>query len=212
MGVGVAVQQGQDAVVLSRHLRTETRREHDAVERVTGWPGSIGDVSDYRACLRGLLSIWRPFEAALADQGGWDRLDVGCRRPSRVPALEHDLRALGEDPATVPSLAVAVPKDVAGTVGVVYVLEGSALGGRVIRGDLLRRLGPAVADATAFLSGRGEATGPAWRDIVLAVDRFGVARPEDWRDVVSGARATFTAFLQAFQGGAAVASVKESGS
>lgn len=188
---------------LSLDLRSGTRVDHDEIERRTGWPGSIDDGEDYRRCLRGLLSIWRPFEPALATGETWAALGMEGSRRSRREALERDLRVLGDDPARVPALSVDPPLDLPGRIGVLYVLEGSALGGRVIRADVLRRLGPGLADATTFFAA---SSGAPWRVVLAAIDAFGEAHPAHRPRVLAGARQAFAGFLQAFlPGGVSVA-------
>lgn len=181
---------------LSLELRSETRLDHEEIERQTGWPDSIKDREDYRQCLRGLLSIWRPFELALSTGEAWAALGIEGQHRTRREVLEHDLRALGDNPAHVPTLSVDPPMDLPGQIGVLYVLEGSALGGRVIRADVLRRLGPSLVDATAFFLA---SSNPSWRILLAAVDAFGNSWPTDRPRVLIGAKQTFAAFLQAFR-------------
>ena len=100
-------------------------------------------------------------ESAL-DSGGLNSMVEGWRSARRSAALEADLKALG---APVPT-PVAQP-DVAGVaalLGTAYVLEGSRLGGRVLK----RRVGAGLP--VAFLSS-SETRNP-WPTVVAALDRL----------------------------------------
>lgn len=73
----------------------------------------------------------------------------------RLPRLEADLVAMGWT-REAPSPAPAGLDSRGRALGLLYVLEGSALGRQVIARHLARTLGPAVAGAMRFLSATPE--------------------------------------------------------
>src|SRR5690348_326497 len=85
---------------------------------------------DYRQFLRVQARTVPPIEAALA-AGGLGDLVNGWANARRTAALEADLATLGE-PMPEPAASPAVTT-VAELLGTAYVLEGSRLGGRVLR-------------------------------------------------------------------------------
>lgn len=100
-------------------------------------------------------------------------LDYAARR--RSPALADDLRALGLDtpcPTGLRTLAVTGRSE---ALGILYVLEGSTLGGRTI----LRSLSAQGHDVhgLSFLDPYGAETGNRWRDFVAVLQREGVRDP-----------------------------------
>ncbi len=183
---------------LSARLRSETRAEHLAVEHRTSWPDSIRTLDDYRRCLRGLLAIWAPLEKASPARSAWSTFPIACSLQERVPLLERDLRMLGDELPLSDTPVFRLPQSEPEWIGALYVLEGSALGGRVIRADLVARLGSEIADATHFYSGPSAGSHPLWRDVLLAIDAYGSAHPDQQNAVVEGARQTFMTFLDTF--------------
>lgn len=109
--------------------------------------------------------------------------------PPRTPLLARDLVDLSE-PMPVP-LAFA-PQDEAAAWGVLYVVEGSRLGGVM----LARSVAP---DLPARYLDAGHAPGQ-WRAIRHAIDAAGVGASEAWHAaLLAGAVATFDLYAQAAQ-------------
>ena len=108
-------------------------------------------------------------------------------RPRRE-ALTDDLQALG---CAIPvPIAVAVPGDRAEALGMLYVLEGSRLGGAIIADrvptDLPRRF-----LASRHLSGE-------WRALLTHIDSEAVSYGPSYTDaIVQGARLGFDAYYRA---------------
>lgn len=138
----------------------------------------------------------RPIERALAGLA-LETVGIDFEARRKVGWLIADLVDLGHPPAALEYLAdfgrapsPATPEE---AIGVLYVLEGSSLGGQVI----LRRLGPALGIgplwAGRFFNGYGQATGAMWRTFVARLNAFG-ADPCAARVIEASALATFTAF------------------
>jgi heme oxygenase len=99
--------------------------------------------------------------------------DLAARR--RVPALREDLADDLADPAPAP---LAVPDDVAGSLGVLYVLEGSTLGARSLL-PRLRRAGTIPGRVGhRYLEGYGDATAIRWHAFCAALERLDSAAAE----------------------------------
>jgi heme oxygenase len=104
--------------------------------------------------------------------------------PRRLPDLESDLAVLGLDPLPL-TVAVPQPGDDAGLLGMLYVIEGSHLGGAVIAKRLAASL-PAGA-ARAFFS--GAEGGLRWQRFrAFAQSRI---RPEGFESAARAAGDTF---------------------
>ena len=183
---------GLDAGVsdLARLLRERTGQLHADVELALGLPGSVRSRSDYVDVLERFLDLHQHLEQRLADprwSERWAELDVDLAVHRRAHLLHDDLTRLGVTPR---------PRDVAvpgldafgGALGGLYVLEGSALGGRV----LAPALRAAVGDVpTAFLAGEGRPQARAWQSVRTALRRAPASLGDD---AVRGARAVFAAF------------------
>lgn len=123
-------------------------------------------------------------EGALA-AAGLSELVLGWDEGRRSDALQSDFSALGQSmpaPAAAPSIT-----STAEALGAAYVLEGSRLGGRVLRGRVGKHL-PA-----RFL---GESGHNPWPRVVAALDRH-LRSDADVDAARRAARRTFGFFLDA---------------
>ena len=166
-------------------LRAATRDMHDRMHRHAGF-AAIQDATigraEYRRLIVRLYGFYLPFEAAASIS------------PDRSKWLVHDLEALGlERPLHalptcphVPSLDSAHSR-----LGALYVVEGSALGGRDLARSLDRLFGADVAEGRQFFIGHGAKTGEAWRGYLA---QLSAARSGARAEIIRGAVETFAAF------------------
>lgn len=171
-------------------LRESTRDDHEKLDSLVG---AFTDRDAYARYLEGMTIFRGSVERRLADVeypqifGGW--------RPGLITAeLRKDMADLGEAvPGTVTPFEM--PKDLGGLLGVLYVLEGSALGARL----LVRR-----ASELGFSSGHGArhlaaqtARPESWTTFVGLLDDL---TPSGVENAASAARMTFGAAIRAFDG------------
>ena len=169
-----------------RRLRDATQVDHRRLETRVDILTRIATTDGRRALVQRFHGLHAEAEAALApwlaDLAG---LEFDARR--RSVQLAVDLAVLDGDPPSKPEHALAVTS-VSEALGRMYVLEGSTLGGQVIRravearGDGMRGL--------SFLDPYGERVGERWRAFLAVVDRH-VRAPEDMEAMVGGAVAGF---------------------
>jgi heme oxygenase len=165
-------------------LRAATHDHHERIDRLMDVE-RMRDAAHYATVLQvfdGFLAGWEPAVAAALPARG----QAWLRARSRRPFLRRDLQALGL--AGRPAADLAFTSEAAAW-GSVYVLEGSALGGRVIT----RTLADAGIDAdhgAAYFHGWGGATGAMWREAreLLAAE---LATPAALAQACEGARRTF---------------------
>lgn len=151
--------------VLSR-LRAETRTAHEALETDLDIFRHLASEAGRRRLARLFHGLHAGAEAVLAPWlAAVPGLDWEARR--RRPVLDRDLAHLGE-PAP-PPCPVARPGSRAEALGLLYVLEGSTLGGQVIRKQLLKQ-GRSL-DGVSFLDPYGADTGPRWKSFLAVLDR-----------------------------------------
>jgi heme oxygenase len=197
-------------------LRDQTAPLHALTESLLGLPRAIRTTDDYIAWLGRFLGIYQPLEHRMAEFSEWREAGISPSgiSPSGIfpsgifpPARGHgeclaaDLAALSVDPRVVPRAPHWSVPELAifpHAIGALYVMEGATLGGRLILRDLEPRIGPVIAGATSFFAGRGEMTGPLWRDFRRALDSFGLEQPWHRAAVVTGAERTFRAILAWF--------------
>jgi heme oxygenase len=139
-------------------LRAATRGPHERLHLHPGF-SAVNDgtitLPDYRALLIRLYGFYLPFERAV----GVD--------PIRSHWLERDLAGLGAGAEMVSRIGLRadIPRydGPERRLGALYVVEGSALGGRQLCRGLDRLLGANSIEGRRFFAGRGAGTGVAWR-------------------------------------------------
>lgn len=137
-----------------------------------------------RALVEGFLGLHRGAEAVMAPWlADWPGLDFAARR--RSSRLELDLLGLNGAPGDTPDQPFAPLADAGEALGLLYVLEGSTLGGAVIRKALLAR--GQDMNGLSFFSPYGEATGSMWRAFVGVLEAYGETGPEQTEAMAAGA-------------------------
>jgi heme oxygenase len=155
-----ALAYGHDATVRKR-LQEATAAIHQTLHEVPAFVRLLEDritVPEYRALLARLYGFHEPLERGLREAAPeiLDGFDVHARE--RSPALRSDLIALGMTGAEIALLPICdrLPqvRSNAGLLGRLYVIEGAALGGKVLAARLDRLLGEGNAEGRMFLAGR----------------------------------------------------------
>ncbi|MCI2244552.1 biliverdin-producing heme oxygenase [Xanthomonas sp. PPL568] len=175
----------------SRLLRDATAQQHQAVEDLPAMRALLGAALSLSA----YAHVLRRHHAALA---GWERQEAAWLRDCgdaqwqyqpRAPLLAQDLHALQASP---PALQPVPPVSAeAQRWGMLYVVEGSRLGGRVIARQLRQTL-PAAAPALSYFE-LGHADPAAWRHFQQRLERALPTVPLQ-QAAVDGARAMFAHF------------------
>lgn len=149
-------------------LRRATRERHDDLEGNAGVLERLVSLDGRRQLLEAFLSVYEPAEAALRTH-----LDpiagLDFEHRLKTPALRRDLKSLG---ARGEAAATALPPALASrahALGFAYVLEGSTLGGRVIRKRL--RAAGVTLEGTGFFDIYGADTGRRWQDFCAVLER-----------------------------------------
>lgn len=162
-------------------LRAATAERHTVLDASLPLGGPAPTISDYRDHLV-MLRDW------LAPIARWlDGFDAGPRvGAQRLPAIEQDLRLLGELPALADSAPWPADASAAYRWGVCYVVEGSQLGGAVLYKKLAGALAP---HPLGYLKSEGN-PGPLWRAFIDAL-RSHVQTADDIEEACAGARDAF---------------------
>jgi len=159
-------------------LRAATASDHGEVDSAYGG-FDLADRAGYAAFLTAHARALPAVEAALARTG-----EAGFR--SRTPLLAVDLKALGLDmPDPLP---LAGPAGPAARAGMLYVIEGSRLGGALLARQVPADFPSSYLSATHL---PGE-----WRALLARLDAM--AEGEGWlAEAVESARATFALYKTA---------------
>lgn len=165
-------------------LREATGPQHRALdEQLAGL--DLGDADSYRSFLEATAAALVPLETLLASSGvAVEVLDWDRRR--RTDQVRADLLALGGRVQPLDIEMTALSRDE--LFGVLYVLEGSRLGARV----LLQRV-PARITARSYLSAGDHASWPTF------LARLESVRLERETAVTRAAVRTFAIFQRSFE-------------
>ncbi|WP_054903188.1 biliverdin-producing heme oxygenase [Pseudomonas sp. NBRC 111131] len=170
-------------------LREGTRECHKALEARLPFFATGFDTAAYSRLLQAYYGFHAPLEVRLGQYQEAKR--------AKIPALTLDLLALDLSTAEIDALPLcqALPtiNDEASALGVMYVLEGSTLGGQVLKRAMAERLGLGPGNGTGFFDVYGALTGHYWRSFL---DRLGRApsAAASQAATVQAAIATFQCF------------------
>jgi heme oxygenase len=165
-------------------LRAETADDHRRVDTIFG-AFHLGEPTGYRGFMAATAAAYLPVEEAL-DAGGAAEILPGWTERRRAHLLRDDLAALRIESAA-PLPAPAFPNEAA-LLGGIYVLEGSRLGGA-----LLKR-GIPSGSPRRFLD--SPAQPGAWRKLGEILDAR-LRASQQQTDAIVAAKQVFGLFAQA---------------
>jgi heme oxygenase len=155
-------------------------------------------LSRYRRILECFFGFYAPIEAGVARGASAGPMKALPLR-ARTGLIERDLISLGSSLRQVAALPrcaelprLSCPEELAGCL---YVLEGAALGGRVIAPALRERLGVANGSGASFFIGDADGTHARW-SVFLAWLEGLVEAGAPTAEIAAAARATFLAFAR----------------
>lgn len=170
---------------LSLRLRRETRDLHERLERTFALPASL---TEYRRQLLVMHGFVAPLEGQLLLQRSLPEELLEGR--AKVPLLDADLErldvALGPLPRPLCADLPRIENPMQAT-GVMYVLEGSTLGGQMIARHVRATLGVDVP--CSYYQSYGPEVPSKWEQFRQYLRR--IETPDEQRVVVMSARETF---------------------
>ena len=180
-------------------LRGATDHLHRDLDRIAAG-FNLSDVTHYRRFLQANAATLIAIEGLL-ENAGVDKLLPDWAARSRRDAILADLQSLG---AEVQPLALRRTAPTAAEVfGILYVLEGSRLGARMLLDQVLASTDPSVRNAASYLRhGQPEAgSSGLWYSFLQQLETN--ADADDQTQTVSGAVYAFTMFIRSFRHAAA---------
>ena len=144
---------------LHLYLKEAVKKAHDKLEHQRTLLQLVGDASieEYANSLAALHGVYKAIEKNIIDflANQPDLFDYESRL--KIPALEQDLKDLAKVPF-ISKIEFPIPKNVAELVGMIYVLEGSTMGGQF----LARKIGDKFP--IRFFNGYGINTAQKWQE------------------------------------------------
>ena len=133
-----------------------------------------------------------PLEPRIAAAPGIEAVGLDLERRRRAHLFAADLLHFGIHPGRLPRCE-ALPRvdSAARALGVLYVLEGSTLGGAFLLAHLGRTLGISPTAGASGLAPYGHALREMWVAYADALDGFVRAAPGSADEVIDAARETF---------------------
>jgi heme oxygenase len=171
---------------IHKRLRAATGAEHQRLEGRVRILERIGATASRRTLLDQFHRLHSEVETAISPcLADLDGLDFAARR--RTARLAEDMAELGL-PVPAPSRGIPQARSIPEALGLMYVLEGSTLGGRVIRREAAAR-GLDMC-GLSFLDPYGAEVGNQWKSFLTVLARC-VRTSNDADSAVAGARAGF---------------------
>ena len=160
---------------LRARLKSSTSARHAALDAHPAMAGLTEPgfpLPRYRALLQAhhafLSWVEPPLEEALERLGL--PFPYGHRR--KLPLVERDLRWFGLVPeGALPPPSASPPTTLPALAGVLYVLEGSTLGGQLIARALERHLALGPTTGAAYFQGYGAETRARWVEVLAFLDQ-----------------------------------------
>jgi heme oxygenase len=178
-----------------QRLRNTTASSHEALESLPASKKIIDPAvtkSEYTTYLSLMYSVIHDTETLIFPVLENSIPDLHLRQKSA--ALAADLNFLGANlPLNhSPLKTTNYSANTAFALGVMYVIEGSTLGGRVIYKNIHSALGYTEASGAAYFAGYGGTTGSKWKSFIeLLVNYAEEHGCED--EIISGANFAFNA-------------------
>lgn len=147
---------------------------------------------EYGLYLQRVAALHQMLEPLFASMDEWKAYGIDPLQRTRINLLNHDLSALGDVIALQKDISpLAIPLNFATAVGMMYVLEGSTMGGQVLVHKLSHILGSDGVPCTRYFAAYGENTMKLWGEFCQFLDRFGTENPQAASEVILGACTMF---------------------
>lgn len=177
-----------------KRLRQETAESHQKLEdnplsKAILTPSV--SIEDYQSYLAALFGVTIACEDQIFPAISHVITDLAERYKSRL--IIDDLLATGLTEAEIDALAVHRFEfsSVAEALGIMYVLEGSTLGGKILYRHIHEVLGLTPENGASYFWGYGAQTGNLWKSFISALTQF-VDLHEERDQVIASAKNTFT--------------------
>jgi heme oxygenase (biliverdin-IX-beta and delta-forming) len=175
-------------------LRQHTQASHRALEQL---PVSLSITSPsltleaYATYLKLMRNVLVDAEATLFPLLAEVVPDLQKRK--KVQLIDSDLRFIGH-PVSIasshPLTSAHLPLSQAFALGMLYVIEGSILGGRFILKNVQETLGLSPSEGASYFAGYGDSTSSLWKNFLEALTSY-EARTNSGEEIINGAEHAF---------------------
>lgn len=180
--------------MILQRLKCETRTEHERLEHRLDLLHDNVTGERYSALLQGFFGFYAPLEMRLLHRPEWHALQFDVTQRRKVWLLRRDLQSRGLSSQQIDALPVcsALPdvSTFAQTLGCLYVLEGSTLGGQILARHFARVLDIDAEHGAAFFCSYGEHVGAMWKSFGQMLSEQ-ASTPAVENEMIGAARTTF---------------------
>lgn len=178
-------------MTLFQSLKTETKIEHDELEKALDLLSPDFSLDDYRELLKKFWGVYFPVEELIHQSS----LVKFYGERFKTELIHQDLLALGLSDEEIINLPKVVLKNSLNNpealMGILYVLEGSSLGAMVLTRHFHSRFGLNILNGLAFFSGYGEKTPVMWKEWREFSEAFAEENKLSHKIIVDHAKKTF---------------------
>ncbi len=180
-----------ETVNILESLRNNTRNEHSQLEALPISKSIVSEevtLAQYALYLQLMYPIVLQIEKSVYPLLRNIIPDLDLRY--KADMIVNDLIAIeAQVPENITVLELPKPMDMGFALGIVYVIEGSTLGGRYILNNISKQLDLSPAHGASYFAGYQNATGSRWKDFLgtLAQSAF----DENQDAIIEGARFAF---------------------
>lgn len=160
--------------MIIERLRNETSVAHQSLEKLLiPRIKSITTPAQYLSLLQMFYGFYAPLEAAI-DGHMEDHILPDYNERRKAGAILNDIYAITDNTDSVATLSEDLPQmeNTGNAIGALYVLEGSTLGGQVIRKMLEKNLQLPGGKGLEFFNGYGEATPQRWKHFINCMNSY----------------------------------------
>lgn len=181
--------------IFLKDLRTQTHESHQALEDNAVSKALLSEevsLKDYQAYLSRMYGLKKGLEANAYPLLAGIFPEISKREKAYL--IKADLLKTGmseEDVSRIPVKQFS-PLNEQDALGMMYVLEGSTLGGRILYKHVNKALGLDAAGGASFFNGYGDQTGPMWKEFVSTFTNYAVGHHAA-QQIIDGAKNTFDA-------------------
>lgn len=178
--------------MLSDYLKVNTKKDHDSIEEKVDLVKLATEKQTYIQLLKDMYSFYAPLENNLAHfKDDFQELNIDLKERLKISLLKKDLLHFELDESVLGNLDIceSYPKahNIKEAMGILYVLEGSTMGGQIIFKNL-QKAGIITGESGGeFFKPYGSQTMPMWMSFKDSLNKL----PEEDAVVLEKAKETF---------------------
>lgn len=184
---------------IAQALKTFTQTHHHQIEQNPLTQAIVNQTitaENYQILLQKFLGYYTVIEQALQKINDWEKFGFDIKSRMKANWLKEDLLKLGKTKESIEQIAHCnnIPniQNMAEALGVLYVLEGSTLGGQILQRHLANALNLNTENGARFFGGYGKTEiRDKWVAFQKLLTDFDKKFPQDKQKIVNTAIATF---------------------